>query len=59
MPKYQEGMTEETALAEALARYIEQRSAWRLMQDGDLGSSGARPRDKRTAPDRASGLRVA
>jgi hypothetical protein len=32
--QYQEGVTEETALAEALTRYVGQRSDWRLMQDG-------------------------
>ncbi|MDH6230800.1 hypothetical protein M2281_001372 [Mesorhizobium soli] len=36
MRKYQEDVTEETSLAEELARYVEQRSGWRHMLGGDL-----------------------
>ncbi|WP_146148996.1 hypothetical protein [Pseudaminobacter soli (ex Li et al. 2025)] len=34
MRKYQEGVTEEADLAEALERYIELRTDWRLVQGG-------------------------
>lgn len=34
MRKYQEGMTDEAALAEALDLYVGRRNSWRLMDDG-------------------------
>jgi hypothetical protein len=37
MRKYQEGVTEEAALTEALARYVEQRTGWRIVSGDDLG----------------------
>ncbi|WP_280821481.1 hypothetical protein [Pseudaminobacter soli (ex Li et al. 2025)] len=46
MYKYLEGVTEEAAMAEALARYIKLRSGWRLSLGGDLGKK------ERRAPER-------
>ncbi|PSJ56273.1 hypothetical protein C7I85_25235 [Mesorhizobium soli] len=54
MRKYQEGVTEEVALAEALDRYIEQRSGWRLMQGGKRDRAAAERARKITAGARPS-----
>ncbi|WP_106722774.1 hypothetical protein [Pseudaminobacter soli (ex Li et al. 2025)] len=41
MRKFQEGMTEEAQLADALEHYIEQRAGWRILPGGDLGKQRA------------------
>ncbi|WP_146148952.1 hypothetical protein [Pseudaminobacter soli (ex Li et al. 2025)] len=42
MRKYQEGVTDETALAMALDRYVKQRTGWRVVRGGDLGQTQKR-----------------